>query len=99
MIRALQDENPAYDFSTMDELITPLAPLLVRPYGYPNTLTRDTVAINLLTFQVVRAGDALQVDLRAVSMADAQRKLAIGHTSLRTSSYTLQYRFSAYPHN
>mgnify|MGYP003584879972 CR=1 FL=1 len=99
LIRALENENPAYDFTTMDELISPLTPLLTRPAGYPNTLARDTVAINLLSFRVAQVGDALEVDLRAVSLADAQRRLAIGHTSLRTSSYTLQYRFSAYPRN
>ena len=55
------------------------------------------LVIQLLTFQVTRVDDALDVDLRAVSLADARRKLAIRSTSLRTSSYTLQYHLKVYP--
>jgi hypothetical protein len=99
LVRVLQDQNPTYDWRTLDELIVPVGPLLTRPAGQPNQLARSLVAKNLLTFQVVRWGDELRVDLRAVSLSDAGRKLALGSTSLRDTGYTLNYRFSAYPRN
>lgn len=102
LIRGIEDQNPIYDpadTGSVDTLLTPLVPFLVRPTGFPNTLARDTIAINLLTFQVVQVGRELRVDLRAVSIPDARRKVAIGTTSFRETGYTLQYRFSVFPRN
>ncbi len=102
LLRVIEDENPAYDptdQTTQDTLLPSLATFLVRPTGFPNSMTRRTVAINLLTFQVRRVNRELVVDLWAVSLADARRKLAIGTTSLRNSPYTVKHQFSVFPKN
>ena len=102
LIRAVEEQNPTYDPSddtTVETLLSSLSTFLVRPTGFPNTLARDTVAINLLTFQMVQVGQEIRVDLRAVSLADARRKVSIGTTSFRDTGYTLQYRFSVFPRN
>jgi len=102
LIRAVEEQNPAYDpndDSTIETLLSPLAPFMTRPTGFPNTLARDTVAINLLTFQLAQVGNEVRVDLRAVSITDARRRVAIGNFNFKNSGYTLQYRFSVFPRN
>ena len=99
LIRGREDQNPSYNPSapaTQDVLLPGLNSLLVRPTGFPKTANRDAVGVNLLTFQVQRQGRELLVDLRAVALQDARRKLALGQVSLSSGAYTLQHRFSVF---
>ena len=102
MLRGVADQNAAtspQDNTTEDILVSPLSGLLGRPTGFPKTAALRTVGANLLTFQVQRNGAELLVDLRAVSLADAKREVAVGNYSFRTGKYTIEHRFSIYPRN
>lgn len=102
LIRLVTDENPAYDPSdgtTQDNLMSGLPALLVKPTGFPKSANSNTVAINLLTFRVRRVNSELIVDLQAVSIPDARRKVALGATSMLNSSFTVAHQFSVYPRN
>jgi prepilin-type N-terminal cleavage/methylation domain-containing protein len=101
MLRGLADQNPAttpHNASTEDALLN-LGPMLTRPTGFPSTATLQTVAINLLTFQVRRINQELLIDLRAVSLPDARSRVGIGNHSFRTGGYTIEHRFSIFPKN
>lgn len=76
-----------------------LASLLVKPSGFPKSATMNTVAINLLTFRARRQNSELIIDLQAVSIPDAQRKVALGATSMLNSPFTVAHQFSVYPRN
>lgn len=102
LVRLVADQNPAYDpsdSSTQDELMPALASLLIQPTGFPKSANMDTVAINLLTFRVRRQNNELIVDLQAVSIPDARRKVALGATSMLNSPFTVAHQFSVYPRN
>lgn len=102
LIRGVEEQNPTYDpsdDSTIETLLSPLAPFLAQPTGFPNTTARDTVAINLLTFQLRQVGNEIRVDLRAVSIADARRKVSLGNFNFNNSGFALQYIFSVFPRN
>ena len=100
LLRGVANENPAFDPSnatTQDKLLSPLT--LSRPTGLPKGMALNTVAINLLTFQVQRQGAELLVDLRAVALADAKSRKGVGTTSFRSGGYTVTQRFSIFPKN
>jgi prepilin-type N-terminal cleavage/methylation domain-containing protein len=102
LVRLIADENPAYepaDSSTQDQLMPGLAALLTKPTGFPKSPTRNTVAIHLLSFRVRRQNNELVVNLQAVSIPDARRKVALGSTSMLNSPYTVTHEFSVYPRN
>ncbi|MBT9582096.1 hypothetical protein IV102_02035 [bacterium] len=102
LLRGVVNQNPAvtpHDSSTEDTLLSPLNPFLTRPTGFPRSMALNTVAINLLTFQVRRQNSELLVDIRAVSLQDAASKVGIGNRSFRTGGYTIEQRFSVFPKN
>lgn len=102
LMRAVEDENAAFDpadNNTQDQLLPSLASFLTRPTGFPKAANRRVVATGLLTFQVRSLGAELEVDLRAVSISDARRKVSLGNTSFRAGPYTIQHRFSVFPKN
>ncbi len=102
LVRLVADQNPAFDpsdSSTQDGLMPSLASLLVKPTGFPKSATMNTVAINLLTFRARRQNSELIIDLQAVSIPDAQRKVALGATSMLNSPFTVAHQFSVYPRN
>lgn len=101
LMRVVVDENPVFDHSpaTQDLLVTPLLPQLTRPTGFPKAPDRYAVAVNLLSFRVTQVQGELVIDLRAVSLPDAKKKIALGHTPLNQSPFTLQHVFSVFPRN
>ena len=102
LLRCVEDENTTYDptdGNTQDVLHPGLTGLMSRPTGFPKTTTRTTVGINLLTFQVQTLPGELRITLKAVSLAEARRKIALGSTSLNTGPYTLEQVFSVFPKN
>jgi prepilin-type N-terminal cleavage/methylation domain-containing protein len=101
LIRVRVDENPLFDHNSasQDLLVTPLLPQVTRPTGFPKAPDRYVVAVNLLTFRVTQNLGELVVDLRAVSLPDAKKKVAVGQTSLSQSPFTLQHTFSIFPRN
>ncbi len=102
LLRGVADENPATtpkDSTTEDALLPTISTLLVRPTGFPKGAALRTVGANLLTFQVQRNGAELQIDLRAVSLAEAKREVPLGNYSFRTGRYTIEHRFSVFPRN
>ncbi len=101
LLRQETDQPPASnpgDPLTVETLI-PVPATYPRPVGFPMTPTLRTVAVNLLTFRTTLAVGAVNVDLRAVAVADASRSLSIGSTPLGTGRFTLQEVFSVYPKN
>lgn len=100
LLRCVEDQNPAYDPSdpgTQDVLHPGLTGLMTRPINFPKTPTRTTVGINLLTFRAQTLPGELRITLKAVSLAEARRKLALGTTSLDSSRFTLEQVFSVFP--
>lgn len=100
LLRGVVNENPAFtpgDPTTQDKLLSPLT--LARPTGFPNSQALNTVAINLLTFQVKRQDCELLVDIRAVALRDAATRVGVGTRSFRRGGYTIEQRFSVFPKN
>lgn len=102
--------DPA-DQSTEETLISPedIRGYLTRPQGYelssmsePGLETAQIQARNLLYFrvQLAPAGEyprEIRIDLRAVELDAARRRLQIGATSLGESSFTLSRLISVFP--
>lgn len=102
LLRCVEDQNPTYDpsdESTRDQLHPGLTGLMTQPTGFPKSMTRTTVGINLLTFRVQTLPGELRMTLKAVSLAEARRKIALGSTSLDSGPYTLEQVFSVFPKN
>lgn len=55
------------------------------------------VGHNMLSFHVDRQNGAIDCDLRAVSLLEAQRNLAVGGVSLYSTPYTISFDFSVFP--
>lgn len=101
LLRQVTDHPPAsnpVDPLTMETLL-PVGTSFPRPATLPMTPTLRTVAINLLTFRTSLGVGGVNLDVRAVAIADAQRSLSIGATPLGTGKFTLQEVFNVYPKN
>ena len=103
--------DPSSDPSTTEETLltnAEIQPYLTRPtslntaamMGEPHVTSVEVVATNLLWFEVTRPTTGeLQMDLRAVALEDASRKLTIGARSLGSSPFTLSQPVSVFPNN
>lgn len=100
LLRVVVDQVPSNDPTVTgaapETLLTSLTPYLTRPTGFPKAPDRRVVAINLLTMRINLTPVEAQVDLRAVSLLDAQKNLGIGNSALDSTRYTIQHRFSVF---
>lgn len=103
LVRVVIDQNPGNDPSntaTEDVLVAPLGPQLTRPPNYFRSADRKTVVANLLTFRCQQVGRLLDVDLRAVAIADASRRQGFRSSlSYATSRFTIGHHFLVLPKN
>lgn len=67
---------------------------LTRPTGYSLGPNQKVVCDQLLQFRVLRGAPLWILELRAVSVEEVQRKLALGNVPLSQGPYTLTQRFS-----
>ncbi len=65
----------------------------------PTVLDSKVVATRLLNFRVLQAGPVWSLELRATSILDARRNLALGSVPLAESVYTVTQQFSLTVHN
>lgn len=66
---------------------------LTRPSTFSLGSSQRVVATHLLSFRVLNGAPLWTLELRAVTISDARRKIAVGSTPLSQSPYTIVQRF------
>lgn len=103
LVRVVIDQNSGNDpnnVATADTLVPSLGPQLTRPSSYFRSPDRKTVVANLLTFRCRQLGQLLDVDLRAVAIAEAGRRQGFNSSlSYAAGRFTIGHHFLVLPKN
>lgn len=94
-------EDPEVLANSMNAFTTPPVGISTAGMVGGEVIDAQIVAINLLGFKVTRGAGPkeIQVDLRAVAIDEAQRKLGVGTTSLFSVPYTLVQQLTIIPND
>ena len=72
---------------------------LTRPTSFAMGANQSVVTPQLLQFRVLNPAPLWTLELRAVSVSEARRKIALGSVPLSQGAYTLVQRFTVSAHN
>ena len=72
---------------------------LTRPTTFALGATQKVVAAQMLQMRVLNPAPLWRIELRAVSVSEARRKIALGSVPLSQGRFTLVQRFSVAAHN